>query len=188
MTDKKLDIIDLLSKIDNDKLHAAMSAPSKITDPMYTADDLVNSPDSLTQLVRYLFIEHCISKNKFRDMHKRYCNRCGILSSDATTKFNNNLRTLIEKRITWRTFTEDVLPVLGLHVKDVILVLGNDNGVVSNISLTDVRRKVSNNFPNDIPNLKEFAVTVSNDKGEIRTIKQENINGENPRIPDNKGA
>lgn len=188
MNDKKLDIIDLLSKIDNDKLHAAISAPSKITDPMYTADDLVNSPDSLTQLVRYLFVKNYISKNKFRDMHKRYCNRCGILSSDATTKFNNNLRTLIEKRITWRTFTEDVLPVLGLHVNDVILSLVDDNGVVNNISLTDVRQKVSNNFPNDIPNLKEFTVTVSNDKGEIRTIKQENINGENPRIPDNKGA
>ena len=49
-------------------------------------------------------------------------------------------------------------------------------------------KKVSNNFPNDIPNLKEFTVRVSDDNGEIRTIKQENINGENPRIPDNKGA
>lgn len=188
MSDNNNNILELLSKIDDNKLHNAISAPSKVTDPMYTIADVKDAPDVLTQIVRYLFLYNNISKSKFREMHKRYCNRCGFLSTDATTKFNNNLRTLMDKRITWRTLTEDVLPVLGLMLIDVELVLTDDNRVIRKVKLSDLMKKISDAFPADIPNLKEIAVTVKDDTDQITTIKQENFNGKTPGVSDNQGT
>lgn len=188
MSNEKQDIFDLLSKIDNSTVRTAMSAPSKVTDPICTVDDIVNAPDMLTQLVRYLFITNGISRNKFREMHRRYCNRCGILSSEASTKFNNNLKPIIETRrsITWRTFVEDILPALGLRLVDVELSLEDDNGAIRKVTLTDVRRKISNDFPSDVPKLQNIAVTVSDNDGAVTVIKRENNNGEDSRISHNQ--
>lgn len=178
-------ILELLSKIDGNKLHNAISAPSKVTDPMYTINDVKDAPDVLTQIVRYLFLYNNISKSKFREMHKRYCSRCGFLSTDATTKFNNNLRTLMDKRITWRTLTEDVLPVLGLRLIDVELVLTDDNGSIRKVRLSDLMKKVSEAFPANVPNLKKIALTVEDGVGQATTVEQENFNGKTPGVSDN---
>lgn len=185
---EKQDIFDLLSKIDRNKYNTAMSAPSKVVDPVCTVDDIINAPDMLTQLVRYMFVNNGISRSKFREMHRRYCSRCGILSSEASTKFNNNLKPIIEPRrsITWRTFVEDILPALGLRLVDVELSLADDNGGIRKITLTDVRRKISSDFPSDVPKLKDISVTVCDGAGEISTIKRECNNGEDPGLSDDK--
>lgn len=188
MSDNNTNILELLSKIDGNKLHDAISAPSKVTDPMYTLEDIMNAPDVLSRIVRYLFLSNNISKSKFREMHKRYCSRCGYLSTDATTRFNNNLRTLMDKRITWRTLTDDVLPVLGLGLVNVELTLADDNGGIRKVTLSDIMKKVSDAFPTDIPNLKEVKVTVANGVGQTTTIKQENSNGKDPGVSDNQGT
>jgi len=172
-------IYALFAQIDGNKYRKAMEAPSKITDPMFTTKDIQDSDDVLAKIIKYYFIEHGISERKFRDMHKRYEQRCGIRATKITNDANNLISTMkTGERITWRKFVEQILPALGLRLENVELTLVDNDGNVVKTSLTDVRQKVSKEFPIDIPNLKNIAVNTTDGVGKPHVFKQENTDGE----------
>jgi hypothetical protein len=183
MSDNK-DIYALFAQIDGNKYRKAIEAPSKATDPMFTTKDILDSDDIIAKLVKDYFIKNNISERKFRDMHKRYEQRCGVRATKITNDANNLISTMkAGERITWRKFVEQILPALGQRLANVELTLVDDNGNVTKTSLSDVRQRVSKEFPVDIPNLKSMAINTVDGVGQPHTFKQENTDdGENTGV------
>lgn len=172
------DIQVIFTQLDGNKYRRAMAAPSKVTDPMFTTKDILDSDDVLAKIIKNYFIEHGISERKFRDMHKRYEQRCGVRATKITNDANNLISTMkTGERITWRKFVEQILPALGLRLENVELTLADNDGNIIKTSLTDVRQKVSQDFPRDIPNLKNIAVNTADGVGKPHVFKQENTDG-----------
>jgi hypothetical protein len=165
------DIEALLANIDKSKVKSAMTIPSKVTDPMVTIED-VDNPDPLTRCIKLWFLDSNLSISKFKEAYRDFYARQGIRGAKVTSDCNNALGKMCKDRITWRTVTTDILPILGLCLENIELTAIDANGRIIKINLNDLTRRVSGKFPNVIPGheLVDIKLNVVDENGQRQTI------------------
>ena len=165
------DIKALMANIDKSKVKSAMTIPSKVTDPMVTIED-VDNPDPLTRCIKLWFLDSNLSISKFKEAYRDFYARQGIRGAKVTSDCNNALGKMCKDRITWRTVTTDILPILGLCLENIELTAIYANGRIIKINLNDLTRRVSGKCPNVIPGheLVDIKLNVVDENGQRQTI------------------
>lgn len=167
-------------------IQQAKAAPTNSNKSMFTAVDIANTNNVLTKLIRYFCIKNRITLEDYVNCYNRYGERIGMLPSKISTSRNNLKNTFIgNDAVTWNRLIE-VLTVFGHHLVDVKLTLSDDHDKIHEISLTDMRRTISDNFPNDVVGLKDITIGTIDDSGKRHEFKQENSNGETQGVSDSK--
>ena len=167
-------------------IQQAKAAPTNSNRSMFTAVDIANTNNVLTKLIRYFCIKNRITLEDYVNCYNRYGERIGMLPSKISTSRNNLKNTFIgNDAVTWNRLIE-VLTVFGHHLVDVKLTLSDDRDKIHEISLSDMRRTISDNFPNDIVGLKDITIGTIDDSGKRHEFKQENSNGETQGVSDSK--
>ena len=167
-------------------IQQAKAAPTNSNRSMFTAVDIANTNNVLTKLIRYFCIKNRITLEDYVNCYNRYGERIGMLPSKISTSRNNLKNTFIgNDAVTWNRLIE-VLTVFGHHLVDVKLTLSDDHDKIHEISLTDMRRTISDNFPNDVVGLKDITIGTIDDSGKRHEFKQENSNGETQGVSDSK--
>ena len=167
-------------------IQQAKAAPTNSNRSMFTAVDIANTNNVLTKLIRYFCIKNRITLEDYVNCYNRYGERIGMLPSKISTSRNNLKNTFIgNDAVTWNRLIE-VLTVFGHHLVDVKLTLSDDRDKIHEISLTDMRRTISDNFPNDVVGLKDITIGTIDDSGKRHEFKQENSNGETQGVSDSK--
>lgn len=167
-------------------IQQAKAAPTSSNKSMFTAVDIANTNNVLTKLIRYFCIKNRITLEDYVNCYNRYGERIGMLPSKISTSRNNLKNTFIgNDAVTWNRLIE-VLTVFGHHLVDVKLTMSDDHDNIHEISLTDMRRTISDNFPNDVVGLKGITIGTIDDSGKRHEFKQENSNGETQGVSDSK--
>lgn len=167
-------------------IQQAKAAPTSSNKSMFTAVDIANTNNVLTKLIRYFCIKNRITLEDYVNCYNRYGERIGMLPSKISTSRNNLKNTFIgNDAVTWNRLIE-VLTVFGHHLVDVKLTLSDDHDKIHEISLSDMRRTISDNFPNDVVGLKDITIGTIDDSGKRHEFKQENSNGETQGVSDSK--
>lgn len=167
-------------------IQQAKAAPTSSNKSMFTAVDIANTNNVLTKLIRYFCIKNRITLEDYVNCYNRYGERIGMLPSKISTSRNNLKNTFIgNDAVTWNRLIE-VLTVFGHHLVDVKLTLSDDRDKIHEISLSDMRRTISDNFPNDVVGLKDITIGTIDDSGKRHEFKQENSNGETQGVSDSK--
>lgn len=167
-------------------IQQAKAAPTNSNKSMFTAVDIANTDNILTKLIRYFCIKNRITLEDYVNCYNRYGERIGMLPSKISTSRNNLKNTFIgNDAVTWNRLIE-VLTVFGHHLVDVKLTMSDDKGNIHEISISDMRRTISSDFPNDIAGLKDIAIGTIDDSGKRHVFKQENSNGETQGVSDSK--
>lgn len=167
-------------------IQQAKAAPTSGNKSMFTAVDIANTNNVLTKLIRYFCIKNRITLEDYVNCYNRYGERIGMLPSKISTSRNNLKNTFIgNDAVTWNRLIE-VLTVFGHHLVDVKLTLSDDHDKIHEISLSDMRRTISDNFPNDVVGLKDITIGTIDDSGKRHEFKQENSNGETQGVSDSK--
>ena len=167
-------------------IQQAKAAPTNSNRSMFTAVDIANTNNVLTKLIRYFCIKNRITLEDYVNCYNRYGERIGMLPSKISTSRNNLKNTFIgNDAVTWNRLIE-VLTVFGHHLVDVKLTLSDDRDKIHEISLSDMRRTISDNFPNDVVGLKDITIGTIDDSGKRHEFKQENSNGETQGVSDSK--
>lgn len=167
-------------------IQQAKAAPTSSNKSMFTAVDIANTNNVLTKLIRYFCIKNRITLEDYVNCYNRYGERIGMLPSKISTSRNNLKNTFIgNDAVTWNRLIE-VLTVFGHHLVDVKLTMSDDNDKIHEISLSDMRRTISDNFPNDVVGLKDITIGTIDDSGKRHEFKQENSNGETQGVSDSK--
>lgn len=167
-------------------IQQAKAAPTNSNKSMFTAVDIANTNNVLTKLIRYFCIKNRITLEDYVNCYNRYGERIGMLPSKISTSRNNLKNTFIgNDAVTWNRLIE-VLTVFGHHLVDVKLTMSDDNDKIHEISLSDMRRTISDNFPNDVVGLKDITIGTIDDSGKRHEFKQENSNGETQGVSDSK--
>lgn len=167
-------------------IQQAKAAPTNSNKSMFTAVDIANTNNVLTKLIRYFCIKNRITLEDYVNCYNRYGERIGMLPSKISTSRNNLKNTFIgNDAVTWNRLIE-VLTVFGHHLVDVKLTLSDDRDKIHEISLSDMRRTISDNFPNDVVGLKDITIGTIDDSGKRHEFKQENSNGETQGVSDSK--
>lgn len=167
-------------------IQQAKAAPTNSNKSMFTAVDIANTDNVLTKLIRYFCIKNRITLEDYVNCYNRYGERIGMLPSKISTSRNNLKNTFIgNDAVTWNRLIE-VLTVFGHHLVDVKLTMSDDKGNIHEISLSDMRRTISSDFPNDIAGLKDITIGTIDDSGKRHEFKQENSNGETQGVSDSK--
>ncbi len=167
-------------------IQQAKAAPTSSNKSMFTAVDIANTNNVLTKLIRYFCIKNRITLEDYVNCYNRYGERIGMLPSKISTSRNNLKNTFIgNDAVTWNRLIE-VLTVFGHHLVDVKLTMSDDHDNIHEISLSDMRRTISDNFPNDVVGLKDITIGTIDDSGKRHEFKQENSNGETQGVSDSK--
>lgn len=167
-------------------IQQAKAAPTNSNKSMFTAVDIANTNNVLTKLIRYFCIKNRITLEDYVNCYNRYGERIGMLPSKISTSRNNLKNTFIgNDAVTWNRLIE-VLTVFGHHLVDVKLTMSDDHDKIHEISLSDMRRTISENFPNDVVGLKDITIGTIDDSGKRHEFKQENSNGETQGVSDSK--
>lgn len=167
-------------------IQQAKAAPTSSNKSMFTAVDIANTNNVLTKLIRYFCIKNRITLEDYVNCYNRYGERIGMLPSKISTSRNNLKNTFIgNDAVTWNRLIE-VLTVFGHHLVDVKLTMSDDHDNIHEISLSDMRRTISDNFPNDVVGLKDITIGTIDDSGKRHEFKQENGNGETQGVSDSK--
>jgi len=99
--------------------------------PMYTEEDVQNTPHALTRILRMIFVNNHITPEYFSEKFKEYAiTTLGLLPSETNTPKGNLLKCLKSQRITNRKFLE-VLDVFGYDILSITFELKDQEGSVT---------------------------------------------------------
>lgn len=150
------DILDIIRKsVTADQAMQTLKGPKRTVNPLFTVKDLRESDDQVAKLVKLLFIMNNVTRDKFTEIWRKAAQR----EHWNESKRSNLMKSLEKNNITWRTFVIDVLPMFGLILQNVVLTLKDpETGEVKTLSMDDVNQRISNEFPKDVPGLRDIQV------------------------------
>ena len=167
----KVDILSMLSKLDSDTIGKVITADSACSDPLFTVSDIAKAENELAKIVRYWFVTNNIGQSKFNELHRRYSQEHGIRSSDADRDRGNMRKSLLKEKITWDFLVSHLMPVLGLTLDHINLsFINSKTGEVVPISSLDANAKVSEQFPDDRPDIKAIILKARDHQGNKVTL------------------
>jgi hypothetical protein len=101
-------------------------------EPLFTKEQLAESPGSLDRILRRICIENNISKAYFMEKYKEYAiNKRGMFPSQAANNRTNLLKALYKGNITYKLMMTVLDHVLGFKLDDMKLVIKTSNGTKS---------------------------------------------------------
>ena len=103
-------------KVNKNKYHA--SKQHALEEPIFTVDDVAKSNLPLTKLIRTIFIDQGITKEKFKKKHTEYAIRSDMTKEDMNNERNNHLKTLQQPVITYPFMEKMLTVVLGYPLEN----------------------------------------------------------------------
>lgn len=162
----KVDLLSMLSKLDNADIGRSITTDNTCGDPLFTVSDIAKAENELAKIVRYWFVTNNIGQSKFNELHRKYSQEHGIRSSDADRDRGNMRKSLLKEKITWDFLVSHLMPVLGLTLDHINLSFINaKTGEVVPISSLDANAKVSEQFPDDRPDIKAIIIKARDHQG-----------------------
>lgn len=148
---ESIDISKMLHRINPHGVTEVVNRASMVGTPIFTINDLKTTQQPLALLVRLLFIQNNITKEKFEALHLKMAQETYMPTNRISYDKNNLLRSAIMPEITWNLF-EKLMIVLGLNLQNITVTLQRmDTKEVFQISKDEVRELIKDNpYPPNI--------------------------------------